>query len=134
MIFCCIWPFVHKYILSISWWWLIKLSNVFVFPDTELPIKNILYGWSEIWDKFGLYCFMFSPVTSSSMILALFYYISIFNFYIFPYFINFVLHTLLVPVTYGYDFIPLFVFSPLSSLAVNAILLFFSVNILSASL
>ena len=33
--------------LSISSW-LIRLSNVFVFPDEEPPAINILYEWSGI--------------------------------------------------------------------------------------
>ena len=33
----------YKYILSISGWWSIKLSNEFVFPDPEPPILKILY-------------------------------------------------------------------------------------------
>ena len=39
--------FAYRYILSVSGWWFIKLSNEFVFLDQELTIINNLYEWSE---------------------------------------------------------------------------------------
>ena len=35
-------PAINKYIFSIFRWWLIGLSNAFVFQDRELPIISIL--------------------------------------------------------------------------------------------
>ena len=43
-------------------WLFIKLKNAFVFPDPEPPIINILYGWSGIYDHFGLCSVLFSLV------------------------------------------------------------------------
>ena len=40
--------FAYKYILSISSCSFIDLSNTFVFPDPELRIIKIPYGWSGI--------------------------------------------------------------------------------------
>ena len=50
---------------SISGCWFIRLNNGFSFPDPEPSINNILYGWSEICNQFGLCSLMFSFVTSS---------------------------------------------------------------------
>ena len=82
---------VSKYILSISGWWLIALSNGFVFPDPESPIINILYGWSVICGQFGLCYFIFSLVISSRIISFVFLnYIVTFNFFFFTYWSLFV--------------------------------------------
>ena len=56
--------FAYKKILSISGWWFFRLSNTFHFPDPELPIIYILYGWSGICVQLGLRSLMFSFVTS----------------------------------------------------------------------
>lgn len=75
--------FVYRYILSISSWRFVRLSNAFLFPDPEPSIINILNGWSGIWGQFALCSFNFSSVTSSElMIFLLFCYISIFKFFI----------------------------------------------------
>ena len=44
--------FTNKYILSMSGWFSITFNNKFVFPDPELPIINILYGWSGVYGQF----------------------------------------------------------------------------------
>ena len=51
--------------------WLMRLNKEFVFPDIELPVINILYGWSGICGQFELRSFMFSYVTSSKLIIFL---------------------------------------------------------------
>ena len=58
----------HKYILSISGWFLIKLNNGCVFPDPKPRMINILHGWSGIRCQFGLFCFMFFITSSKSII------------------------------------------------------------------
>ena len=45
----------------------IKLSNVFVFPDPEPPIINILFGWSGIYGHFKLCSLLCSFVVSSEL-------------------------------------------------------------------
>ena len=52
--------FAHKYILSMSRWFSTKFDNIFVFPDPERPIVNILYGWSGIYGQFLLCLVLFS--------------------------------------------------------------------------
>ena len=48
------------------------------FRDPEPRIISILYGWSGIWWRFGLFSYMFSLVTSSNlMVFVLCYYIII---------------------------------------------------------
>ena len=42
----------YKWILSISGYWLIKLNIEFAFPYPELPIINIVHGWSGICGQF----------------------------------------------------------------------------------
>ena len=44
---------LHKTILSVSGSRFIRLCNIFVSPDPEPPIINILYKWSEISGQFG---------------------------------------------------------------------------------
>ena len=44
-------------------------SNVFIFPDLGPLIINILYGRSGIYAQFGLHYVLFSPVTSSKLII-----------------------------------------------------------------
>ena len=81
--------FSYRYILSVSGWWLINISNEFVFHDSDLPVINVQYGWSGSWGQFTLSSFKFFPVTSSNLIIfILFYYISISNFVIFAYYID----------------------------------------------
>ena len=46
------WYFAYKWILSISGYWLIKLNIEFAFPYPELPIINIVHGWSGICGQF----------------------------------------------------------------------------------
>ena len=59
---------------------------VYFFPDPESPIVNILYGWSGIYDQFGLRSFMFSFVKSSELIILVsFFYIVTFNIFFFAY-------------------------------------------------
>ena len=41
----------------------------FVFPDPELPIINILYGWSGIYGQFLLCAVLFSLTISSKFII-----------------------------------------------------------------
>ena len=48
-------------IYFINIWLFIKFNNVFVFPDPEPPIINILYGWSGIYDQSRL-CFIFISI------------------------------------------------------------------------
>ena len=48
--------------------WFIRLSNVIVFQNPEPSILSILYGWSRIWDQFGLCLIVFFPVTSTKLI------------------------------------------------------------------
>ena len=48
--------------------WFIRLSNVIVFQKPEPSILSILYGWSRIWDQFGLCLIVFFPVTSTKLI------------------------------------------------------------------
>ena len=43
---------------SISGWWPIELSNASAFSDLELPIINILYGWSRICRSSHWRCFI----------------------------------------------------------------------------
>lgn len=64
---------LSKKTLQISGLWFIKLSNAFVFLDTELMAISILYGQSEVLDQFELCSCVFSHVTSSRLII-------IFNF------------------------------------------------------
>ena len=40
--------------------WFIGVSKEFVFPNPELPLINVLYGWSKIFGQSGLYSFMSS--------------------------------------------------------------------------
>ena len=51
--------FAYKYILSMSGWLFIKFNNVFVFPDPESPIINIMYELSGIYDQLGLWLIYF---------------------------------------------------------------------------
>ena len=59
----------YEEVLLISGCWLIRLNNEIVFPDSQPPVINILYGWSGICGKFGLLSLMFSFVTSSKLII-----------------------------------------------------------------
>ena len=66
--------------------WLIKLSNAFVFPDPE-PSINILYGWSGICDQFWsilivfFYVFFWNTVKINHFCIVLLYcYIYFFFF------------------------------------------------------
>ena len=56
-------------ILSISGWWFNTLSSPFVFPHPELPNINILYGCCGTYDQCELYLGLFSPITSSKLII-----------------------------------------------------------------
>ena len=49
--------------------WLIKWNNAFVFSDLEPANINILYGWPEICCQRRLCSWVFSPVTSSNLII-----------------------------------------------------------------
>ena len=73
----------YKYILSISGWLFIKFSNAFVFPDTEPPIIDIVYGYSVIYGQLGLCFLLFSLVYSSQFILYNWHYHAVL-LYLFP--------------------------------------------------
>ena len=47
-------------------WFSIKFNNTFVFPDSEPPIINVLYGWSGI---YGQCLVLFSLKVSSKFII-----------------------------------------------------------------
>ena len=57
----------YKQVLAVFGCWFIRLNNEFAFPDPELLIVIILYGWSGICSQFGfsVICFMFSSTKSS---------------------------------------------------------------------
>ena len=61
--------FMYKYILSLFVCGLIWLSSAFDFPDPESPILSVLYKWSGIYSHLGLNVLVFSPVTSSKLII-----------------------------------------------------------------
>ena len=72
--------------LSLSGWWLVSLTNAFVFQDPESPIINILYEWTGICGQFQWYSFMFYLVITSKLIIfVLVYYIVTFSFFFFTY-------------------------------------------------
>ena len=69
-------------------WWCIKPSSAVIFTDPKTPTINILPGWAGIYVQFGLTSSLFSSITSSRLIiLGLFYYIAIFNFFTFMYYL-----------------------------------------------
>ena len=70
--------FQYKYTLSMSSLLFIKFNSVFVFPDPEPPIINILYGWSGIYGQLGLCFLLFSLVYSSKFIIYNIHYPAIF--------------------------------------------------------
>ena len=112
--------------LSFSWW-SINLSRAFSFHDPELPIINILCGWSEIYGWCGLWCFKLPPEASSKLIVfVLLYYFAAFNFFIFMYYFLRVPYAFVSTESMNYIF--------LTSQALNAILLIFSVNTFCYSL
>ena len=64
----------YKSILSISATCsYIKLSHAFAFPDPKLPIINILYGWSGIYEHFLLWSSLFSFAISSKLKISVCY-------------------------------------------------------------
>ena len=80
----------HKILLISSFfsWWCIKLSNAVIFADPETPTINILLGWAGFYVQFGLTSSLFLSITSSGLIIVgLFYYITIFNFFTFMYYL-----------------------------------------------
>ena len=80
---------------SMSSWWLIKLNNEFVFPDSEPPIINMLYVWSGICGQFKLCYFIFSFTTLLKLIIFVFFYYAVNLISSFS-----VTRSLLVPYTY----------------------------------
>ena len=52
-----------------SGWFSTKFNNVFVFPDPEPPIIDILYGWSGIYGQFLLCLILFSLTISSKFMI-----------------------------------------------------------------
>ena len=58
---------MHTYILSVSSWWFIRLSNAFIFCDPEPPIINVLYEWSGMCDQFRVSVIVYSSVTLSEL-------------------------------------------------------------------
>ena len=58
----------YKLILSVSFWWPIRLSSAFVFLDSEVPTISILYRSKKKWSQRKLHFCVFSPVTSLKLI------------------------------------------------------------------
>ena len=54
----------------------IRLSSSLIFPDPELPTISILYGWLRIRAECGWYTCIFSPNTSSKLIIVINYLFS----------------------------------------------------------
>ena len=59
----------YEWILSISCCWFIRLNNEFVFPYSDPPVINILYGCTEACGQFRLWNFMFSFGAWSKLII-----------------------------------------------------------------
>ena len=107
-----------------------SMSNAFVFPDLEPPAIGTLYGWSGSSGQSGLCSCLFSPVTSSKLII-------IFLFFVFACLINSALHNILIYIRlapYVYEITQSRVYKLLSSFALREILLIFSVNTMCTSL
>ena len=99
-----------KNTLSISGWCFIRLSSALIFPDPGPPTSSILYGFNYIYQ--------------------IYHYIQLF---IFECFIDCSLHNT-PETTHGYEMTPLGNCILLLSLAISAISLTLSVNVLCESL
>ena len=60
--------------LAISVCWFIRLNNEFVFPGTEPPTINVLYGRLGIYGQFLLLSFISSFITSWNSIIFLYWF------------------------------------------------------------
>ena len=106
-----------KNTLSISGWCFIRLSSALIFPDPGPPTSSILYGYG--------YGYGFN------YIYQIYHYIQLF---IFKCFIDCSLHNTPETTLYGYEMTPLGNCILLLSLAMSAISLTLSVNVLCESL